>query len=46
MTLIDALKAAARGGEWVTPYAMHLVIAQWEVAGIDKQGNEDGGRTA
>lgn len=37
VTFIDALKAAALGGEWITPYAMHLVIAQWEVAGIDRR---------
>lgn len=37
MTLIDALKAAAATGDWITPYAMSLALAQWEVAGIDKQ---------
>jgi hypothetical protein len=36
VTFIEALKAAVKGGDWITPYAMSLVIDQWVVAGIDK----------
>lgn len=36
MTLKEAFRIAA-SGDWVTAYALWLVIAQWESAEIDRQ---------
>lgn len=37
MTLKAAFRIAAKSGDWITPYALVLVLAQWEAAGIDKE---------
>ena len=33
-----ALRMAALTGDWVTPYAMTMVIAQWDAGEIDRTG--------
>lgn len=40
MTLRDAFRIAAKSGDWITPYALVLVLAQWEAAGIDLYDGE------